>query len=65
MKVVCIDNTGYPAALEVGKAYETMDSTIGSADACEKNLLRVIDESGSDYLYPKRMFAVPEKEAEK
>jgi hypothetical protein len=50
--VVCIDNDGYPASLEKRKIYvELRDS-----DAEQHGLLRIIDESGDDYLYPKALF---------
>jgi hypothetical protein len=50
--VVCIDNKGYPASLEKRKIYLALLDL-----AAEKhNLLRVIDESGEDYLYPKTFF---------
>jgi hypothetical protein len=49
---VCIDNDGYAASLERRKIY------LGWRDAeAEKHgLLRIIDESGDDYLYPKAFF---------
>ncbi len=50
--VVCIDNEGYSAALEKRKIYVALRDA-----AAEKHgLLRVIDESGDDYLYPKMFF---------
>ena len=50
--VVCINNEGYPASLEKRKIYVALRDT-----AAEKHgLLRVIDESGDDYLYPKMFF---------
>jgi len=50
--VVCIENDGYPASLEKRKIYVALRD-----EAAEKHgLLRVIDESGDDYLYPKRFF---------
>ena len=50
--VLCIDNEGYPASLEPRKVYQAV-----SDPASEKHgLLRVIDESGEDYLYPARLF---------
>ena len=50
--VVCIDNEGYPASLEKRKIYVAL-----SDRAAEKHgLLRIIDESGDDYLYPKTFF---------
>jgi hypothetical protein len=50
--LVCIDNEGYAASLEKRKIY------IALADpAAEKDgLVRIIDESGDDYLYPKSFF---------
>ena len=50
--VVCIKNDGYPASLEKRKIYVVLRD----AEAGEHGLVRVIDESGEDYLYPKRLF---------
>ena len=50
--VICIDNTSYPASLEKRKIYEV----IRDSDASEAGFVRVIDESGSDYLYPESCF---------
>lgn len=50
--VVCVRNTGYPAALETRKIYRTVADREGEAHG----LLRVIDESGEDYLYPAKLF---------
>ena len=48
----CIKNDAYPASLEVRKVYERI-----SDPAAEKHgLVRVVDESGEDYLYPERFF---------
>ena len=50
--VVCISNEGYPVSLEVRKIYEVVpDSRAG-----DQGLIRVIDESGEDYLYPHNHF---------
>jgi hypothetical protein len=50
--VVCIENEGYSASLEKRKIYVALRDP-----AAEKHrLLRVIDESGDDYLYPKMFF---------
>jgi hypothetical protein len=50
--VVCIDNEDYPASLEKRKIYVALRDP-----AAEKHgLLRIIDESGDDYLYPKTFF---------
>jgi hypothetical protein len=54
--VVCIRNEGYEASLERRKIYEVLPD----ADAEAHNHLRVIDESGADYLFPARYFATIE-----
>ena len=51
--VVCVKNDGYPASLEVRKLYRALPD----AAAAEHNMIRVIDESGEDYLYPADFFA--------
>ena len=51
---VCINNPGYPASLELHKVYRV----IPDAGAAKDGDLRVIDESGEDYLYPAAWFAV-------
>jgi hypothetical protein len=50
--VVCVDNEGYPASLEKRKIYVA----VRDAAAEQHALIRVIDESGDDYLYPKAFF---------
>lgn len=50
--VVCIENEGYAASLELRKIYRL----VADADAAEHQLIRVIDESGEDYLYPVEYF---------
>ena len=54
--VVCIDNAGYPASLELHKIYRV----VPDADAEADGDLRVVDESGEDYLYPASQFAAIE-----
>ncbi len=49
---VCIQNTDYPASLEVRKLYQVLPDD----DAARHRYLRVIDESGEDYLYPASYF---------
>jgi hypothetical protein len=50
--VVCVRNDGYPTSLEKRKIYVTLRDP-----AAEKHgQLRVVDESGEDYLYPKTFF---------
>jgi hypothetical protein len=51
--VLCLSNEGYPASLEPRKVYRTMPDREGA----RQGLIRVVDESGEDYLYPKDMFA--------
>ena len=50
--VVCLDNTGYAASLEVGKLYQFIPDN----EAEKLGGLRVIDEDGEDYFYDAQMF---------
>ena len=50
--VLCIRNEGYPASLELHKVYRA----ILDERAAQDRLVRVIDESGEDYLYPMDCF---------
>ena len=50
--VLCVRNEGYPASLEPRKLY----ATVRDASATRHSLMRVIDESGEDYLYPADYF---------
>jgi hypothetical protein len=50
--VVCIKNEGYLASLEKRKIYVALRDV----QAEEHGLVRIIDESGDDYLYPKNLF---------
>jgi hypothetical protein len=54
--VVCLENSGYEVSLERRKIYVAL----ADAAAAKRRLLRVIDESGEDYLYPEDFFAVVE-----
>jgi hypothetical protein len=49
---VCVRNRGYAASLEVRKLYPV----VNDPEAAIEDLIRVIDESGEDYLYPARLF---------
>jgi hypothetical protein len=51
--LLCVDNEGYKASLEIRKLYEK----IPDKEAERHNQVRVIDESGEDYLYPISFFA--------
>jgi hypothetical protein len=58
--VLCISNGDYTASLEIRKVYRSLPDHI----AAKENMLRVIDESGEDYLYPAKFFvpiSVPKK----
>ena len=50
--VVCVRNDGVAASLEMRKIYDS----IPDADAERSGMLRVVDESGEDYLYPSNWF---------
>ncbi|MGH9958640.1 MAG: hypothetical protein ACREBC_16175 [Pyrinomonadaceae bacterium] len=49
---VCINNSGYSASLELHKIYRVLPDR----DAALDGDLRVIDETGDDYLYPAEYF---------
>jgi len=51
---VCIDNSGYPVSLELHKIYRVLPDERAAAD----DTLRVIDESGEDYLFSAGRFIV-------
>jgi hypothetical protein len=50
--VVCVSNKGYPASLELRKLYQS----IPDEQATKLGQIRVVDESGEDYLYPEELF---------
>jgi len=50
--VVCVKNEGYEVSLERRKIYVSIEDQ----EAQTHKLIRVIDESGDDYLFPERMF---------
>ena len=51
---ICIDNAEYPAALETHKIYRVLMDK----EAEREGDLRVVDESGEDYLYPAEYFVL-------
>jgi len=51
--LVCIRNDGYPESLERRKLYRVLPD----AKAAKGDFVRVVDESGEDYLYPRSFFA--------
>jgi hypothetical protein len=50
--VLCVKDGGYPESLEVRKVYRV----VPDSDALSHGLIRVVDESGEDYLYPEDLF---------
>ena len=50
--VLCVDNAAYPDSLELRNVYRI----VPDKSAETKKLLRVVDESGEDYLFPQRLF---------
>jgi hypothetical protein len=51
---ICVNNSEYPASLELHKIYRVLpddEATLGDD-------LRIIDESGEDYVYPAEYFIV-------
>jgi hypothetical protein len=54
--VVCVKNAGYPASLELHKIYRV----VRDAAAARDGDVRIVDESGADYLYPSDWFAAVE-----
>ena len=53
---VCVDNDGYPASLELHKIYRVMPDEDAESDGD----LRIVDESGEDYLYAAERFILLE-----
>jgi len=51
---ICVDNSQYPASLALHKVYRV----IPDEDAEDDGDLRVVDESGEDYLYPSDYFVL-------
>jgi hypothetical protein len=50
--LLCVNNGAYPASLEVRKVYRALPDKAAAA----RQFVRVIDESGEDYLYPEDYF---------
>lgn len=51
--VLCLDNEGYEASLVRRKLYRLISDEMASS----RGLLRVVDESGEDYLFPATLFS--------
>jgi hypothetical protein len=54
--LLCIKNEGYPASLELRKVYQALPDPV----AASRGFVRVVDESGEDYLYPSDWFVAVE-----
>jgi hypothetical protein len=50
--LICIRNDGYPVSLEPRKVYQALSDDV----AASRGFVRVIDESGEDYLFPEDLF---------
>ena len=50
--LLCLNNEAYPASLEVRKVYRALPDAVAEA----RGFVRVIDESGEDYLFPSEYF---------
>jgi hypothetical protein len=51
--MICVENRGYKASLEIRKIYRVLIDR----EAERHHQIRIIDESGEDYLYPADYFA--------
>ena len=51
---ICVNNADYPASLELHKIYRVLADKDAEADGD----MRIIDESGEDYLYPANYFVL-------
>jgi len=54
MLAVCVDNTGYEMSLERRKVYPVQPDE----SAARRNYVRVVDETGEDYLFPASRFVL-------
>lgn len=57
---VCLNNAGYADDLKVWSVYQVLPDE----SAAHSNYLRVIDETGEDYLYPASYFVFVDVPAE-
>ncbi|CAN5556896.1 hypothetical protein BH23ACI1_BH23ACI1_20180 [soil metagenome] len=51
---LCLDNAGHEASLILGKVYRALPDPRAAKD----DLIRIVDESGEDYLFARTQFAV-------
>lgn len=54
--LLCVKNDGYPTSLEPRKVYQALPDPVAAA----RGFVRVVDESGEDYLYPSPYFVAIE-----
>ena len=57
---VCIDNAAYPDDLKMRTIYQVLPDE----SAARSNYIRVVDETGEDYLYPAELFVIIDVPAE-
>jgi hypothetical protein len=57
---ICLNNTGYPDDLKVRTVYQVLPDE----SAARSKYLRVVDETGEDYLYPAEYFVFVEVPSE-
>lgn len=57
---ICVNNTGYPDDLKVRTVYQVLPDE----SAARSNYIRIVDETGEDYLYPAKCFVVVDIPAE-
>lgn len=50
--LLCVNNKDYPASLEAMKLYQQLEDPM----ADKMNMVRIVDESGEDYLYSNSLF---------
>ncbi len=53
---VCVENRDYTASLELRKIYRLLPDPLAAA----QRQIRIVDESGEDYLYPQKYFVAIE-----
>lgn len=54
--LLCVNNADYPASLEVRKVYASLPDPVAESTG----FVRVVNESGEDYLYPQTLFIAVE-----
>lgn len=50
--LLCVNNKDYPASLEAMKLYQQLEDKMAE----KLNMVRIVDESGEDYLYSNSLF---------